>query len=629
MNDFFSKDGWQFIMFATEDGVINEQPLSINLDGRTISVPSAVATCASVQSDHLAEMLIFEVDRFFDLMDLANTEIYVQWKTGSTEGDTRIAMIDFATKPGKMLFAWPLTDDVTNTPGVVKFSVRFFVKNKAGEVVYSLNTQEASLSIRPALATGFNTTMIDPTGDRMFDSVILNSTKAVYGKTGPAQPHFDGAPASDIALLTTDEHGDYVVTPLSKVDGKFVANLINDTVTFCAMAYTTDLGDIDYEWYHVIEDAAGELFAKKYTIHDEENIRVGNAYIRLPADRMEIEVEEPNLNTRYFEKVDTDLGPTYPSVEFPIEENTVLYEKYSTFTIPKEEVIAALTEGENDVADIVGIYYVAAINHKGGVSTAETPVRSSECVLPGPADIQLKEDLPSYKVIASIMEDDEEIVAPGANIAIEMPENVYNADITYSWEMKDTIDGTYEPVKLKIPRLDDDGEVEVDENDKIIYDEINAPSDVSLNLAELGWYRVKIESKLNRKTIDDYSGECKVTFAPKAPIVTNDSNEFYYFLNSNSDPVTLSITATVDNEGDPLYNEKFKYVWAFSQDGEPKEIAAEHADFAIANGNKLMLQYSAERADSICMIYCTVYNILNNMETPADIGPFIVGFTKI
>ena len=90
MQDFFSKDGWQFVMFATEKGIVNEQPLTINLDSRSISVPAAVASCASVQKDQLAEMLIFEVDRFFDIMDLSNTEIFVQWKTADREGDTKI-----------------------------------------------------------------------------------------------------------------------------------------------------------------------------------------------------------------------------------------------------------------------------------------------------------------------------------------------------------------------------------------------------------------------------------------------------------------------------------------------------------------------------------------------------------
>ena len=152
MHEFFDKGdaGHGFLMFTYEDGVLNEEPLVINLNTRTISVPSAIANCAGVQTDRMAEMLIFEVDRFFDYMDLANYKMkfYVQWETPegkdahgniipAAAGSTEVDFIDYITKPGKILFAWPITADIAQASGAVKFSVRFFKLDDTGKVAYS------------------------------------------------------------------------------------------------------------------------------------------------------------------------------------------------------------------------------------------------------------------------------------------------------------------------------------------------------------------------------------------------------------------------------------------------------------------------------------------------------------
>jgi hypothetical protein len=56
---------------------LDEDPFIIDLNTRSITVPTSFSKCASVQTDMLAETIIFVVDRYFDYMDLANTEIYV------------------------------------------------------------------------------------------------------------------------------------------------------------------------------------------------------------------------------------------------------------------------------------------------------------------------------------------------------------------------------------------------------------------------------------------------------------------------------------------------------------------------------------------------------------------------
>lgn len=605
MNDFFfTAGGWKFVMFASEQGVINEQPLTINLDARTISVPSAVATCASVQKDQLAEMLIFEVDRFVDIMDLSNTEIFVQWQNAAGEGDTRVTIVDFASKPEKMLFAWPLTDDVTSVAGPVKFSVRFFIQNAAGKIIYSLNTQEAVLNIKPALAADLNETLVEPVRANMFKNIVFNSTNAAYGKTAPHKPRFD-TPGADISLLTIED-GKYVASPLNKVDNEYVANLVRDTVTFCAQAYTTDLGDIDYEWFYVFENADGQMEAKKFTMHDEDNNdRVHYVYIPLPAERMEVEGITPNSNARYFiQKMDENGEPVIPLAydpysiiadNFPVEEGTVLYERYSAFTVPEAD------EDELTNDEVVGKYYVAAINYKGELSTAITPVRSSECVLPGPAAIQIQTDLEPAKIVDKVVVDDQAVVAPGEVLSIKLPDNVYNADIVYNWEMKETEDGEYAPVISPA--------VEGDEDDI-------ASTGSNLNISKLGWYRANIVSTLNRKSISTNSEECKVTFQPEAPEIESNMDSYYCELNAADGEKQLIVSAKVNNQDNSLYSEKIEYVWYIAHNSELRKLTEADADIATAQDNVLTVKYL--NTHNIYTFNCQAYNILNGEKAGSD-----------
>jgi hypothetical protein len=160
MADFFDKQNYRYVMLP-----LDEDPFAIDLNTRTINVPASFSKCASVQSDQLAETIVFVADRYFDYMDLANTNIYVQWtvpadakagRPNAIEGATRVEMVDLETYPGQIRFAWPLNDAITQYAGNIKFAVRFFRIDNANEVIYSLNTLEATLVIKPALQPALN-----------------------------------------------------------------------------------------------------------------------------------------------------------------------------------------------------------------------------------------------------------------------------------------------------------------------------------------------------------------------------------------------------------------------------------------------------------------------------------------
>ena len=192
MADFFENQKYKYVMLPIE-----EEPFKIDLNTRSIEIPQSFAKCASVQSDQLAETIIFVVDRYFDYMDLANTHIYVQWtipenkKTGVQEynGATQIEMIDLETESGKIKFAWPLNDQITAVPGSVKFSVRFFRLDDSApnKLLYSLNTTEKEIIIKEALQPTLTSehNVESPISDNSFKKAILNSLFATEGVVPP------------------------------------------------------------------------------------------------------------------------------------------------------------------------------------------------------------------------------------------------------------------------------------------------------------------------------------------------------------------------------------------------------------------------------------------------------------
>ncbi len=250
MADFIAQGsvGYKYIMLP-----LDEEVFEINLDTRTIAIPASFSACASVQSDQLAETIMFVADRYFDYMDLATTEIFVQWETPadkkndikSIKGATHIEMIDLESEPGRIKFAWPLNDVITAVPGVVKFSIRFCRLNDGNvdKLFYSLNTLESSINIKPALNASMpsdENKIEKPFGENLFKNAIVNSNYSTEGVTPPTMPEF-GAPGEDI----------FSSNGIIYVGDAKITHLKNDTVTLYAQAHTADINSlVEYKWYY-------------------------------------------------------------------------------------------------------------------------------------------------------------------------------------------------------------------------------------------------------------------------------------------------------------------------------------------------------------------------------------------
>jgi hypothetical protein len=236
--------------------------------------------------------------------------------------------------------------------------------------------------------------------------------------------------------------------------------------------------------------------------------------------------------------------------------------------------------------------------------------------LPGPAAIQIKTDLNKSKVVEKVVdaETKEVSIASGEALSIELPDNIYNADIVYNWFMKTTVDGDYVAVTKQVPVEDEEG--------NITYEEIIASTSSVLEVDKLGWYKAQIVSTLNRKDIEANSEECKVTFAPEAPTIESDGDQLYFELTPKDVSKDLKVKATVANGDNPLYSEGIEYVWFIASNSEPRELTEADADIAVANGDTLTVKYVD--TNNAYMFNCVAYNVLN--EHKASSGMMQTGF---
>ena len=131
-----------------------DQIYRIDLKTRKVNAPSIL----SIEQDHKSEVIYFEVDRFADFMDLAQTCCVIKYNVQRKIKNELVKrsyiypvpFFDIYKKLNekKLVFPWVLDASVTATPGTVEFSIQFYkigtrIKDDGqAELIYtySLNT---------------------------------------------------------------------------------------------------------------------------------------------------------------------------------------------------------------------------------------------------------------------------------------------------------------------------------------------------------------------------------------------------------------------------------------------------------------------------------------------------------
>ena len=174
---------------------LDEPLFEIDANSRKITIPNEFRSNGlSVQNDHLAETVFFSIDRYFDYMDLSNTDITINWKMGSEIGKTKNFIMSTEIVPGKIIFGWPVNNTVTKKSGSLTFAVEFCKKDEnTGAILYDFNTLAASITIKDGLVIGDVEVVT-------LDNNILNILDNSQFGTGDAA-------VGDVTWLTGKGHG--------------------------------------------------------------------------------------------------------------------------------------------------------------------------------------------------------------------------------------------------------------------------------------------------------------------------------------------------------------------------------------------------------------------------------------
>lgn len=208
---------------------IDEELFVIDANSRKIAIPKAFAdNGVSVQGDEISEVLYFKIDRYYDMEDLYNDDIFIEWRTPANEngeifeGVSKPWAIDLESQPGYIVFGWPLASEITKAPGDVTFSVRFY-RFEDHALLYSLSTLTNTVTIKPGidLERTVRQSLETPGGvtdaSDLMNERIINSERYDPTARDPEKPHFDeneareNGSAKDIIInlatfnLTTDD----------------------------------------------------------------------------------------------------------------------------------------------------------------------------------------------------------------------------------------------------------------------------------------------------------------------------------------------------------------------------------------------------------------------------------------
>lgn len=321
-----------------------EETFNIDANSRKISIPDNFAKYgAGVQGDEIAEILYFSIDRYFDAMDLAEMDILIQWKH-SADNDLPESLSatykkSLTLQPGKIVFGWPITKEMTERSGNIQFSVRFY-RRQNNTLIYNFSTLPAQVKIQSGLDFELNDESI---------ALAINKNTAIYNNLRNSVPaniaYVVAAPVFEARWVQAQDSDELVPANQPTYDLP---------ITLAAKAKFADNDDgeisgngISYSWYKEgnsvpMESTHGYKIATQGEYNNDKEIY----YI---------------LNNGVYEPYYSDGNP------FDDEDVDNVYVRYGKF-----------------VPAAAGVYYVKATNaytHNSSIATD-----SEKWTIPGPSD---------------------------------------------------------------------------------------------------------------------------------------------------------------------------------------------------------------------------------------------------
>lgn len=128
---------------------IDAPTIKINWSARELILPSEYSSFLGVQNDHQAETIYFEVDRYFENVDLSKMTCVVEYVNSEHQGRVYpVVDMDTTTSPDKLYFGWRLSRNATRLAGKLHFAIRFYSIDDTRETyVYNLSTLPCTANI--------------------------------------------------------------------------------------------------------------------------------------------------------------------------------------------------------------------------------------------------------------------------------------------------------------------------------------------------------------------------------------------------------------------------------------------------------------------------------------------------
>lgn len=353
---------------------LEEEPFHINANTRVITVPTQFKTNGlGVKGDQLAEVIFFDIDRYFDTMDFSACDCFIQWinATGKESGITASYLLDF--DEDKVIFGWPISEDITKEVGDVRFSVRFIQKKSKEEalnennIIYSWSTLTATCPIKSALAFDVDNYEPDDLTDLMNSRIIYSG---IVNSSDGAKPY-----------IITDLPD---TIDLSGLDG---------TAELTVTAESPDNGTLSYIWYKdsvVIPDEEANTYSANSI--GTYRVKIGNTNSEFETTRYQdsqscvipgaVQPElEPDMNGLYAYSSNLSLKVKLTELA---ENNVVTYQWYKKTNLNSEGSVL-VGNGANTATLTVenanrGIYYCTVTNTRNkdskSVTSGMTDVRA-------------------------------------------------------------------------------------------------------------------------------------------------------------------------------------------------------------------------------------------------------------
>lgn len=260
INDYFTKlESLRDLVIAEKadpyflilPNTVDEEPFEINANTRTIKIPDAFKNGIGVQGDHFAEIIYFSIDRYFDATDLFEQEAFIQWEAPAQGANQKDVGLTYAInktinlKAGKVIFGWPISENITKVPGNLKFSVRFFTREQDKEdpkkfaLKYNFSTLTATIKINPGLD-------FDLSDDVYYQALVEDNTDAVMKLYKNSK--FHGLDNKAVAPIFIDydpsTKKSYDLIDLNTEKGFSVRAKFDENED------SSGFGVISYKWYH-------------------------------------------------------------------------------------------------------------------------------------------------------------------------------------------------------------------------------------------------------------------------------------------------------------------------------------------------------------------------------------------